>query len=675
MKKKLGPFAQIKNKNTITAVPITLTAAVAQPEDYVDNIKYPGLLTRKAVDAPTLKLNLATWFPPSSVANPSTRDDHIDDIGDFQSGLFKSEVLIAPGPYVAEIPQIWLTQGTHIYTYAVSRRIPGGGVNKSGSATLRFTVNRIAPFDTAGIRPFPLLLPAGHSGPLTKAYFDANGGVAKLRIQDYDAQGAHIGDKWELLDGPNGVVVATGNVFPDEVVLLTEAQAALWEGAKDIYYQLRTVEGNVSGVSLGLSASIAIRPAPILRAPGVKFAVNLSGSGDHLLDLDDTEAASGALVIIPNYDADRVRDNIFIELTTSIGTRRVGPLPVGSTVLPGELPVDYLVLEFLYGTASFGPIAMSVRYAVERGGVFYWIATTDEVTVELDLSKAGPVNPDKPARPNRNLLRPILTGAGSGLTNQLDGRDKGLDAPVKIPLWTVAPLPSARAFTIHLFYSGERVAVIPVDNLNLPPSGVVDTSVSWPFIAKYGNTLAGNPIPLHYEIVTTGTSNRDISPAQGIDVAANGTSFDAPTVDGAGVDGGVTYIACDAVKNLTQTGGYLEVIVPPSSRFALGMTITVSWQAHSNDAGNMPIAGASGTFPHTITTTSEIAFGFKVRIETGTMYIKPIYDHMTDMGSVRIKYSVPIVGPTPTDSAELLALVRTYVSGSPPTYCDGSNWP
>ncbi|KGE67966.1 MULTISPECIES: hypothetical protein [Pseudomonas] len=675
MKKKLGPFAQIKNKNTITAVPITLTAAVAQPGDYVDNIMYPGLLKREAVDAPTLKLNLATWFPPSSVANPSTRDDHIDDIGDFQSGLFKSEVLIAPGPYVAEIPQNRLTQGTHTYKYAVSRSIPGGGVNKSGSATFTFIVNRIAPFDTAGIRPFPLLLPAGHSGPLTKAYFDANGGVARLRIQDYDAQGAHIGDKWELLDGPNGVVVETGDVFPDEVVLLTEAQAALWEGAKDIYYQLRTVEGNVSGVSLGLPASIAIRPAPILRAPGVKFAVNLSGSGDHLIDLDDTEAASGALVIIPNYDADRVRDNVFIEFTTSIGTRRVGPLPVSSTVLPGEFPVDYPVLEFLYGTASFGPIAMSVRYAVERGGVFYWIATTDEVTVELDLSKVGPVNPDKPARPNRNLLLPILTGAVSGLTNQLDGRDKGLDAPVKILLWTVAPLPSARAFTIHLFYSGERVAVIPVDHLNLPPSGVVDTSVPWPIIAKYGNTTAGNPLPLHYEIVTTGTSNRDISPAQGIDVAANVISFDAPTVDGAAVAGGVTIIACNAVKNVTQTGGYVEVFVPPSSSFAIGMTIPVSWQAHSNDAGNMPIAAASGTFPHTITTTTETAFGFKVRIQTGTMYIKPIYDYMTDMGSVRIKYSVPIVGTTPVDSAETLALVRTYLSGSTPTYCDGSLWP
>ncbi|WP_339456560.1 hypothetical protein [Pseudomonas sp. EA_65y_Pfl1_P120] len=673
MKKKLGPFAQIKNKNTITAVPITLAAAV--PQGYVDNTLYPGLLTREAVDASKLLLDVPTWFPPSSVTNPSTRDDHIDDIGDFQSGRFRSEELIAAGPYVAEIPQNRLTQGTHTYKYAVLRRIPGGGINKSGSATTTFIVNRIAPFDSAGIRPFPLLLPAGHSGPLTKAYFDANGGVAKLRIQDYDAQGAHIGDKWELLDGPNGSVVATGNVFPDEVVLLTEAQAALWEGAKDIYYQLRTIEGNVSGVSLGLPVSIAIRPAPILKSPGVKFAVNLVGSGDHLLDLDDTEAGSGALIIIPNYDTDRVRDNIYIRLTTAHGTRQIGPLPVGSTVLPGEFPVDYPVLEFLYGTASFGPIAMSVSYAAERGGVFYWIATADEVTVELDLSDAGPVNPDRPTRPNRNLLRPILTGAGSGLTNQLDGRDKGLDAPVKIPLWTVAPLPSARAFTIHLYYSGERVAVIPVDNLNLPPSGVIDTRVPWPSIAKYGNSMAGNPLPLHYELVTTGTSNRNVSPAQGIDVAANVISFDAPTVEGAAVAGGVTIIACNAVKNVTQTGGYVEVNVPPSSSFALGMIIPVSWQAHSNDAGNMPIAAASGIFNHTITTTSEIAFGFKVRIQTGAMYIKPIYDYMTDMGSVRIKYSVPIVGTTPVDSAETLALVRTYLSGSTPTYCDGSLWP
>ncbi|WP_460952964.1 hypothetical protein AB6N16_12495 [Pseudomonas marginalis] len=673
MKKKLGPFAELKNKNTITAVPITLAAAV--PRGYVDNIKYPGLLTREAIDAPSLLLDMATWFPPSSATNPSTRDDHIDDIGDFQSGLFRSEVLIAPGPYTAEIPQNRLTQGTHTYKYAVSRSIPGGGVNKSGSATLTFIVNRLAPFDTAGIKPFPLLLPAGHSGPLTAKYFDDNGGVARLRIQDYDAYGAHIGDTWELLDGPNGAVVATGDVFPDEVVLLTKAQAELWEGAKNIYYQLRTVEGNVSTVSLGLSASIAIRPAPALKSPGVKFAVSLSGSGDHLLDRGDTEASSGALVIIPNFDADRVRDNIFIRLTTTHGTRQVGPLPVGSTVLPGEFPVDYPVLKFLYGTTSFGPIAMSVSYAVERGGVFYWLDTAEEVTLELDLSKVGPVNPDEPARPNPNLLRPILTGAGSGLTNQLDGRDKSLDALVKIPLWTVAPLPSARPFTIDLYYSGEKVATVPVDNLNLPPSGVIDTIVPWPFIAKYGNTVAGNPIPLHYELSTTGTSNRDVSLAQGIDVSANTVTFDAPTVDGAAVSGGVTIIACNAVKSVAQNGGYVDVNVPPSELFRIGMIIRVSWQAHSNDAGTLPILAASGTFDHPITTTSEIAFGFKVRIQPGTTFIKPIYDYMTDMGSVRIKYSVPIIGPSPVDSAETLALVRTYLSGSTPTYCDGSLWP
>lgn len=663
MKNKLGPFAKLKNKNTVTAVPITLAAGV--PQGYVNNTLYPGLLTRAAVDV-DLKIDIATWFPPSSVGNPSTRDDHIDDVGDFQTGFIGSTVHTAPGPYVATIPRIWLTQGTHTYSYKVTR-IVGGGTNVSGSAQVTFIVDRSAPYQTAGISPRPLMMPVGYSGPLDADYFAANGNEARFPISDYDAYDAQPGDTWELLDGPNGAVVLTGDVFPDEVVVLTLAQATLWEGAISLYYRLRDVSGNVSTTSLGLPVSIAIRPAPVLASPGVKYALTLTGSGDRLIDLEDAAAALGMLVIIPDYDKDRAQDNLYVRLTTLNGTETVGPIPLGSSALPTEFFVGFPVLKLLYGTTSVGPIALTVSYGVERGGVFHWLPTASEVTIQLDLFKAGPVNPGEPDLTNPNLPVPVLTGPVSGLTNALDPRDASLDADVVVTLWTAAPLPAARAFTIDLYYAGEKVDSIAVDNFNLPPSGVVDMKVPWPYIAKHGNAIG---IPLHYEIVTAGTTNRNVSPAQGIDVSANVVSFDKPTIVGAVEFGGVTIIACSAIR----PGGYLEVNVPPHSLFAQNMVITVNWQAYSDDAGLVAIAAASGTFTHALS-PSEVVAGYIQRIQPDTTYVKPVYDITTDMGSVRVTYSVPILGPSPVDSAETHALVRTYLSGSTPTYCDGTTWP
>lgn len=567
---------------------------------------------------------------------------------------------------MARIPLIWLTQGTHTYSYKVTNTF---GTNIAGSAAVTFIVDRLAPYGTAGISPRPLMMPAGHSGPLDADYFAANGNEARFPIPDYDAYDAQPGDTWELLDGPNGAVVAQGEVFPDEVVILTIAQASLWEGAKSLYYRLRDVSGNVSTTSLGLPVTISIRPAPVLQTPGVRYALTLAGAGDRLIDLADVAAAAGMDVIIPDYDEDRLQDNLYVRLTTLHGNRQVGPVALGSGSLPFYFQVSAATLRELYNT-SVGPIAMVVSYGVERGGMFYWLPTANEATIELDLFKAGPDNPDYPDLVNPNLPLPVLTGPGSGLTNQLDPRDAPMDIPVVIPLWTAAPLPSVRAFTIVLYYAGEVVASVLVDNTALPPSGVIDLMIPWPYISKHGN---GTNIPLHYEVVTAGTNNRNVSPTQGIDVSANVISFDPPTVDGAvTTPAGVVVIGCSALPLPNRD---LVISVPPHSLFTVGMVITVIWEAFSDDAGTVPLIAASGSFAHTPLTPTEVVAGFKVRVTPGNTYVRPINEASLSAGSARIRYSVPVLGPTPIESAETHARVRTYLSGSTPVYCDGTAFP
>lgn len=662
MKKKLGPFATQRNKNAADEIPITLPPAV--PRGYVNNALYPGLLTRAAVDKDLL-LDVPAWNPVPDPPPDDTKDDYVDDTGNFRDGYIGTTTHPAPGPYVATIPLIRLTQGPHTYSYKVVNTY---GANVAGSQTVTFIVDRRAPYETAGIRPRALQLPVGHSGPLDAQYFADNGDVAELPIPDYDAYDAQPGDTWELLEGANGDPVATGDVFPDMTVKLTLAQAKRWEGGREIHYRLRDAAGNVSTVSLALPVSIAIQPPPVLAAPGVRHALTLAGSGDRLIDRPDAALASGMQVIIPNYDADRGVDRLYTRLETALINQQVGPIALGSSPLPYDFPVSFATLRTLYGN-SFGPVTMTVGYGVERGGVIYWLPPADEVTIELDLSKAGPINPNEPDLENSNLPLPILTGPISTLTNALNSSDATHDAPVAVPLWTALPAPSARPFTVVLYYAGEEVQRVAVDNTALPPSGVVDMIVAWPYISKHGNDTA---IPLRYEIITTGTTNRDRSPTQGIAVNVNVISFVAPRVNGAiTTPSGLVVVGCSALPPPTRD---LVVHVPPHPLFQDKMIIDVIWDAFSDDEGLVSIPTASDSFSHTLN-ASEVVTGFDVRITPSTTFVKPINELSVSAGSVRIKYAVPILGTTPVDSAELHARVRTVLSGSTPTFCDGTPWP
>ncbi|AZF52689.1 hypothetical protein C4J85_2204 [Pseudomonas sp. R4-34-07] len=659
MKKKLGPFAIQKSK-LADPVPISLPAAV--PRGYVDNTLYPGLLTRAAVDQDLL-LDIPAWLPVPSPADPATRDNYIDDTGNFESGYIGQDVHRTAGPYVARIAEIELTEGTHSYSYKVTNTF---GTNISGSNTVTFIVDRTGPYQTAGIAPRPLSMPVGHSGPLDAKYFADNGNEARFPIPNYDAFDAQLGDTWELLEGPFGDVVASGPVFPDEVVVLTLDQAKKWEGARSLYYRLRDASGNPSILpSLGLSVVIAIMPAPVLQTPGVRLALSLTGVGDRLIDRMDAAAASGMDVIIPNYVPDRSKDNLYVRLTTLHGNQQVGPIPLGSTALPYNFPVDYPVLRILYGSSN-GPIALTVEYAVERGGVFTWVLTA--AVIELYLFAPGPVNPAEPDLNNPNLPAPVLTGPVSALPNALDPRDAQQDAPVAVTLWSAAPLPSAGPFTIELYYGGERVDSVAVDNTTANPGDVIPMHVPWPFISRQGN---GVGIPLQYRIVTTTSINANYSLVQGIDVSANVITFQQPSVVGAiTTPTGQVIIGCSAVPQPSDT---LMVFVPPHPLITEGMVIPLEWMAFSDDAGLTPISAASDTFTHTVN-SSEVVTGFRVAVRPGSTFIKPINAASLSAGSVRIKYLVPIAGPSPVSSIETLALVRTYLSGSTPTYCDGTTW-
>lgn len=676
---KIGEKMKSRNRKNlgkvpgINAVPITLDPATI--DGLVDPVNYPGLISRAKADEPFLNIDIptSTWVPvPTNPARADVLDIYLDDKGNFESGHVSSETVFFPGAvpasYSVRIPQRLLTEGAHHFSYVITTS--GAVGSEAGSAQVPLVIDRTAPYDSFPYVPPRLTLPAGWPGNVTEAYlasFDAAGGIP-FGIPDYASEGADPGDEWELLYEGSSQVIARGSVFPDEVVRFTRDMAEAADGPRKLKYRLVDRAGNVSDLSFELPITVSLAPAPMLGVAGVRDALSLVGAGDRLIDRADTAKSSGMFVIIPTYDADRLADEFFVHLTTTHGTQELGPFPLGGSPLPYDFHVAYATLAALYGT-SIGPINLSVEYSVRRHGTLYRVPTASNI--ELDLAEGGPDYPEKPDPVNTNLLPPVLTGAGSGKTNELDEDDNGLDANVVVELWSDLPPPSARDFTLHLKYMNDLVDSKPVVAATAMPGDEINMKVPWPYIQRHAN----NTIPLYYEIEIAGTQNRALSPSQPINVNANVISFLKPSVEGAlaelpGPPLIPGEIRCGALRAPLRQA---RVQIPPHPLLQQGMIITVNWTGCSDDDGAVPIPATVGTFPYGPISFAEAQLGFTVAVGPYDTYIKPINRANHSMGSVVISYTVPILNPSPVTSAEAILLVRGVVAG--PGYCDGSPWP
>ncbi|MBV4455898.1 MULTISPECIES: hypothetical protein [Pseudomonas] len=663
-------------KNAPSADPIPISLDPPLIDGLVDPIKYGGLIYRDKADQAFLDVLIptTTWVPaPTNPLRPDVLDVYLDDPGNFEGGHFFSEPVFfpvgaIPATHPVRIPRRLLTEGHHTVSCKITSGGPGG--NESGSTMADLNIDRSAPFESVSYVPRALTLPTGWPGRITETFlasFDAEGGVP-FGIPDYVAEGADIGDLWYLFERGSNVPIAEGPVFPDEVVRYSRALAEEADGAKQLAYRLGDVAGNVSDLSFELSISVALEPPPTLAAAGVKDAVTPAGAGDRLLDYEEAGRSNGAFVIIPAYVADYSTDQILVGLTTTHGTRDIGPYPLGGSPFPYNFHIPYAVLKALYAT-SIGPINLRLIYSVIRHGVPHVVPTA--TNIDYDLSKGGPDYPEEPDPVNSNLPRPVLTGAGSGKVNELDEDDVGLDADVAVTLWSGAPLPSSRDFKIHLLYMGDLVDSKPVVAATALPGDIIAMKVAWLYIQRHANNL----IPLYYEIEIVGTANRGRSLTQDINVNANVISFLKPSVVGAlpevpGTSPLPGEIRCGAVPAPQRVA---RVSVPPNTLLAPGMIIVVNWNARSNDDGTGPLPAASGTFPYGPISSTEALLGFTVPVGPFHTYVSPINAADNARGSVIISYTVPNIGTLPVTSAEALFLVRVVAAG--PVYCDNVPWP
>ena len=313
---------------------------------------------------------------------------------------------------------------------------------------------------------------------------------------------------------------------------------------------------------------------------------------------------------------------------------------------------------------------MTVSYLIRRRSVTY--PATFTTTTGINLFVEGPANPNDPDQTNPNLNAPIVRGEDAtgteGNDNEVTPDHANRRANVYIVLWSVAPTPDARPFTLYLFYEGVQVGQLFV------PSGVanqlVTLQIPWSVISEHGNGLKR----VHYAIGAEGSTNRQYSPVTLVTVTANIINLAPPVVRnliGSGI------INCTSFRPVGPPPGNIVVFIPASEHFTVGMIVTVHWKGYRDDAGMIEVPAVAGSKDSPPLTQAMVNLGFEVELEDYFTRFKPIQPTHDDRlaGSARVYYSI-VLASGPVNSSEATPRVRgQLVGGATGTFCDGTAVP
>ncbi|POA30887.1 MULTISPECIES: hypothetical protein [unclassified Pseudomonas] len=429
------------------------------------------------------------------------------------------------------------------------------------------------------------------------------------------------------------------------------------DGPIYVSYVLADEVGNDSKVSLNTTVKVVLRPEPEFQKPRIPI-VTEGGT----LDYKTLESKVYAFVDRGNHW--NPTDKILLKLrrVSDGAIFEVAELPVGTGNLL-RFDLIYLVLKLL-------PIddetvtRVELFYELKRG-----VETprpsppTDFI---IDLTKAGPVNPDLPSLTNPNMAKVVVTGA-SGTPNHIKGEDRGKPATIQTSMaeaggsWT--PLGNEEA---EVVYEGE---VVHSEGLK-GGQDVLEFNISEAVIDRHGT---GKKF-VWWTILGDLSSNKWLSKKTEVTVDAAIVEFDAPSAPTFPItDGGVRKQVVNC-RSLTMVGTdrQLVVTVPINPTYMpAGSTVVVHSVGTSDREGFVPIPGADFSEAHTITPAEVTAGEFEVSIRPYSTKIKSIQPTQGSgqlNGAIKISYVVQIKDKSyPSD--EFLREVRLLANG---LYCEGT---
>lgn len=443
----------------------------------------------------------------------------------------------------------------------------------SQSTTSPLRIDRTPPYDL--LNPAEFILAADE---INDAYLTANGNKVMVEIPayaDYEL-GDTISYGWQKVEpiNPEDIVPITPVPIDIPVDRKLEIPLSLLEdGPAFCAYRLFDKAGNPSRLSLMRLRNVALGKLPIepLPIPHVPLA------DDNGL-IDQLDAASREVtVVIPEVTNGKSTDDIYV----TWGTKELQPHPlVPRSETRIKVPLEVLKAQY---TQATGEQTTPVKYEVRRGSRPF---TAPGITVQVDFSRVGPVNPDWPDITNPNLDEVEVRGR-SDLENQLILRDAEEDAKVLFTLYD-PPVPGDE---IHVMWGG--LPVLPVTTITTETAGTpMEIPIPWDVIDERSNDPA---LPVFYWLRRPGVINAERSKPTPVDVNVHTVVPDAVQFpDKAPGD----FMFCHLLDWDPVEGLGIKVHIPANPRYLKkDVVVTVKWQGHKgyDPSGPLPADPIGGT--------------------------------------------------------------------------------
>ncbi|CAM2776173.1 hypothetical protein SAMN04490207_0748 [Pseudomonas gessardii] len=550
-----------------------------------------------------------------------------------------------------------------VVQYRNAGGVPGAARDESNPAAFR--VDLIAPYAVASSREQPTVptLVNAPAGTVIDNAFLINQGGLEISIppNTFSSQpgrfeaGDMINVYFSPVMDPRPEYLVTGAGVPmlpppAQSSYFLPASQIILSGLYYIFYTITDRAGNVSRPSFNEFRTVSLLTDPVPLEPFLPLApAPRDGSTDDLLSIADY--VQGIKLHIEQYLNFATGLDKF---ETQWESEPFGPQSPELSGFPVVFSNMNDAIKAAY-TATLGPQTVSVRYRIDRNGVFFLSPTK---TVRLDLSVEGPVLPGtlEPGEVNPGLNPAQVFGEVSDELNTLRIGDANRPVTIVIPLWNIAALPHPdNQFYLYWGASKERVGPFPLSTT--VPGADATFTIPWEVVARHGNNMQ----PVSYSVIGPGTINENPSPVTTVNV------IDAVTVELAPAEyerlefGDWTCLSL--AQRMPGSPPVLAAIlhIPGDVRLVVGNTVTVTVTI-TNEYPELP----PGPFVLDITTppltTDDVANGFNVDI-----IYRPFLAQVP-FGPCEVTYTTNVAGGgigrgRPAD-------VYTIFS-NPDSFCDG----
>lgn len=615
-----------------------------------------GLIPRPFLERP-LECRVPRWLPGPTMFRSNTvqliwKISGFEAVADFKE-FDQTEFNATPFPYSLYVPTLFMISDSVVEVFY---RIKEAGSPDQDSPSRILTVDRTPPTFISPDDHLEFVDPAIAAGGITEAVLAANEFI-EIRIPPYNDRAAE--DSVAFYMSPLNPPVPQIPVYTQVLVSISDPLIlrvhrdffrALPNGPIFMTYRLFDRTGNFSGLSaptqfrvslVGLPSNL---PPPQIRPPAYN---------DPLLNRDDARA--GIAVQIPSQYTDFMPGD---EVLVIWAGRQVLPaVPV--TRFPFDVDIPWSILRIP------GPLAreeVPVHYEIRRPllppvpspTAFFW----------TDFTIAGQDHANAPLLLNDTLARLQVFGNGSGLTNELDIRDRAAGANVWVRLFA-DPQPGQ---VLELYWNGTgpiaRYVVQLGDSINRLVRFVPD--VSGAIIVAQGNHPT---LPVFY--TTSNGVNEQVAPNTPVNVHVDPVAqMPAPRI-GHTLHGAAQFMTCESRPAICH--GVLWVI-SPDPLMRVNDELVFEWQGFRTTSLEDPIGGTEFE-DRLFLTTDHLRDGVVITVSPWDTRIAPMVRYCSASGRYYLLRGGAVVGESLTG---LVRIDRVTPGGTvcfpgDTGFCDGSD--